>query len=281
MNRKNAFTLIELLVVIAIIAILAAILFPVFSQARDKARQTVDISNQKQILLAILAYTQDYDEMLPLGQVGPVHWDGNINSDAEGDGINDEIDPYIKAGVPWGPERKSSIWADPSDSYQRDDCDGAPGIGVGYDISYGFTRYDPDQPLLGFGVFGYRFESDGSDWSSLTLAGVPKPGSTIIMFPWWNPNNYSRFYATTRYNMGDLLVFPVYPKALSIGDVCGDGYNWLFSIGGHNGISDFGFLDGHVKAMPASRLWNVNPTTGLWNQQPPNMMAWSDQYNTN
>lgn len=62
---KRAFTLIELLVVIAIIAILAAILFPVFAQAREKARQATCQSNLKQIGNAIMMYTQDYDETLP------------------------------------------------------------------------------------------------------------------------------------------------------------------------------------------------------------------------
>jgi len=62
----SAFTLIELLVVIAIIAILAAILFPVFAQAREKARQTSCLSNQKQIATGILMYVQDYDERYPL-----------------------------------------------------------------------------------------------------------------------------------------------------------------------------------------------------------------------
>jgi prepilin-type N-terminal cleavage/methylation domain-containing protein/prepilin-type processing-associated H-X9-DG protein len=61
---RSGFTLIELLVVIAIIAILAAILFPVFAQARDKARQSTCISNLKQIGLAFNSYIQDYDEML-------------------------------------------------------------------------------------------------------------------------------------------------------------------------------------------------------------------------
>ena len=61
----SGFTLIELLVVIAIIAILAAILFPVFAQARAKARQTSSLSNEKQLALGILMYVQDYDEMLP------------------------------------------------------------------------------------------------------------------------------------------------------------------------------------------------------------------------
>ncbi len=63
--RKSGFTLIELLVVIAIIAILAAILFPVFARAREKARQTSCLSNVKQISLGILMYSQDYDEAFP------------------------------------------------------------------------------------------------------------------------------------------------------------------------------------------------------------------------
>src|SRR5438874_1774595 len=63
-NRKNAFTLIELLVVIAIIAILAAILFPVFAQAREKARGISCLSNLKETTLAFQMYLQDYDEVM-------------------------------------------------------------------------------------------------------------------------------------------------------------------------------------------------------------------------
>jgi len=63
--RRNGFTLIELLVVIAIIAILAAILFPVFARAREKARQASCLSNVKELMLAIKMYVQDYDEMNP------------------------------------------------------------------------------------------------------------------------------------------------------------------------------------------------------------------------
>ncbi len=66
-HRKTGFTLIELLVVIAIIAILAAILFPVFAQAREKARATACLSNMKQIGLASNMYLQDYDEQMPIG----------------------------------------------------------------------------------------------------------------------------------------------------------------------------------------------------------------------
>src|SRR5262245_34867273 len=67
MQRRNGFTLIELLVVIAIIAILAAILFPVFAQAREKARQATCLSNLKQIGTGLMMYVQDFDEAVPAG----------------------------------------------------------------------------------------------------------------------------------------------------------------------------------------------------------------------
>ena len=69
-KQKHGFTLIELLVVIAIIAILAAILFPVFAKAREKANQTSCLNNQRQLAIAILSYVQDNDETLPL----PTTW---------------------------------------------------------------------------------------------------------------------------------------------------------------------------------------------------------------
>jgi prepilin-type N-terminal cleavage/methylation domain-containing protein/prepilin-type processing-associated H-X9-DG protein len=68
---KKGFTLIELLVVIAIIAILAAILFPVFAKAREKARQATCTSNFKQVSLAVMQYVQDYDETFPLAACCP------------------------------------------------------------------------------------------------------------------------------------------------------------------------------------------------------------------
>src|SRR5262245_34459210 len=68
-RRAAGFTLIELLVVIAIIALLAAILFPVFARARENARKSSCLNNMKQITLALNQYAQDYDEMLPAGCV--------------------------------------------------------------------------------------------------------------------------------------------------------------------------------------------------------------------
>jgi prepilin-type N-terminal cleavage/methylation domain-containing protein/prepilin-type processing-associated H-X9-DG protein len=93
MNRR-AFTLIELLVVIAIIAILAAILFPVFAQAREKGRQAVCTSNEKQIGLAILQYAQDYDEALP-----PSNYNDPVKPTSPTTWMY-IIDSYVKAGYP-------------------------------------------------------------------------------------------------------------------------------------------------------------------------------------
>lgn len=97
MRKPTAFTLIELLVVIAIIAILAAILFPVFAQAREKARQATCLSNQKQLGLAVLMYTQDYDETFPLANypAPPSVEAGLTNSRLHWYSL---VEPYIKGG---------------------------------------------------------------------------------------------------------------------------------------------------------------------------------------
>ncbi|MEN6546712.1 MAG: DUF1559 domain-containing protein [Armatimonadia bacterium] len=87
MLRKRGFTLIELLVVIAIIAILAAILFPVFAKAREKARQSSCLSNMKQLGLAILSYSQDYDEKLPSADCSATSYGGEWDT---------VVQPYIK-----------------------------------------------------------------------------------------------------------------------------------------------------------------------------------------
>ncbi|MEI6500645.1 MAG: DUF1559 domain-containing protein [Armatimonadota bacterium] len=88
---RRGFTLIELLVVIAIIAILAAILFPVFAKAREKARQSSCLSNLKQIGLALMSYVQDYDEVLPPpyndGSGTRVRWHEMINPYMKSDQI--------------------------------------------------------------------------------------------------------------------------------------------------------------------------------------------------
>jgi len=92
-SSKKAFTLIELLVVIAIIAILAAILFPVFARARENARRTSCQSNVKQIALGIFMYAQDYDEKLPAFYVNTI---ANA-SDTNPFGWADAMQPYLKS----------------------------------------------------------------------------------------------------------------------------------------------------------------------------------------
>jgi prepilin-type N-terminal cleavage/methylation domain-containing protein len=102
-RRKEGFTLIELLVVIAIIAILAAILFPVFAQAREKARSATCLSNNKQIGLSVAMYMQDYDNTFP-AQLK----DGMVTMAAGGKAPTyyDELLPY---------QKNQQIWLCPSD----------------------------------------------------------------------------------------------------------------------------------------------------------------------
>ncbi|MFO8081900.1 MAG: DUF1559 domain-containing protein [Armatimonadota bacterium] len=119
---RRGFTLIELLVVIAIIAILAAILFPVFARAREKARQTSCLSNVKQIALALHMYAQDYDEVLSTAQNSPegqstYYW-------------QDMIQPYIM---------NEQVFTCPSSPRQP--------IGYGWNYPHGPYRLDRGQTL--------------------------------------------------------------------------------------------------------------------------------------
>jgi len=103
MRRRTGFTLIELLVVIAIIAILAAILFPVFAQAREKARMTSSLSNTKQTGLGTLMYVQDYDETFP------------INLYLGTSGANPCVMTFYQEIAPY--QKNSQIMVCPSDSH--------------------------------------------------------------------------------------------------------------------------------------------------------------------
>src|SRR5579859_534130 len=137
MSRRSAFTLIELLVVIAIIAILAAILFPVFAQAREKARAISCLSNTKQIGLASMMYVEDYDETLVPAGNRYAHqnipcFNGNSNYDGRPRAWVDweiPLMPYIKtADLFICPDRSQfgcSGYAMDTDS-SDDDFPGAP-----------------------------------------------------------------------------------------------------------------------------------------------------------
>jgi prepilin-type N-terminal cleavage/methylation domain-containing protein len=148
--KSRAFTLIELLVVIAIIAILAAILFPVFAQAKAAAKKAVDLSNMKQIGLAMFIYANDYDSGLPDCAC--------INAQTEMYILAAKAAPYVKS---------NGIWKNPAMPYQ----DGSTQHGiVDYPISIGATVYmkAPDDPCVGVGKSkypengGYYYDSTGN-----------------------------------------------------------------------------------------------------------------------
>ena len=107
MNQKRiGFTLIELLVVVAVIALLAAILFPVFAQVREKARQTSCASNMKQLAAALAMYAQDYDQTMPAAVSAPP-----IN------GGNGTDVPYDRQLAPYG--TSDGVYACPNDGAPR------------------------------------------------------------------------------------------------------------------------------------------------------------------
>ncbi|BDI29050.1 hypothetical protein CCAX7_11010 [Capsulimonas corticalis] len=156
MKRNSAFTLIELLVVIAIIAILAAILFPVFAKAREKARQTSCASNLKQIGLGIMQYAQDNDETMPSGRMSP------NNQDNFGPNWENLLQPYIKSyGVFTCPSNSLS-----STSMNDDDVDKKSRV------SYNVNT-DNDGSLGAFGQRGF---------AGPTLADFDAPSNTIAVF---------------------------------------------------------------------------------------------------
>ena len=120
-NATKAFTLIELLVVIAIIAILAAILFPVFARARENARRSSCLSNMKQMGLGLMQYTQDYDEKYPCpGDTGYDGEERNTDGSAAKASWRQKIYPYVKS---------TQLFACPSNTRNADIADlGAPGV---------------------------------------------------------------------------------------------------------------------------------------------------------
>jgi len=149
--KRTGFTLIELLVVIAIIAILAAILFPVFARAREKARQSSCLSNLKQIGLGCMMYAQDYDDRLPGA------YQKNSAADWPLHGWASSIAPYVK---------NAQLYVCPSDSAPGNE-QSTPSLGP---ISYACNRnVMPDQR---------------GDFSA-SIGGITKPSETFMVFDAW------------------------------------------------------------------------------------------------
>ena len=217
-SMKSAFTLIELLVVIAIIAVLAAILFPVFSQARAKARQTTCVSNARQVGLSVLMYAQDYDEGMPIFHAYNTQPPAGVSGHL---GVEEYLMPYVKSrgvfkcpddsGGPVPKEYPSNIEyggcsdiAAKSGSYW--DC---------YGSSYRFTRCT-FSTIAGYSVQNNVVESRHRP---VSLPEFVEPANTRIMrdemLPWFSgandPNGakyeYYPAYYQDWHTQGGTLIF--------------------------------------------------------------------------
>ena len=229
------FTLIELLVVIAIIAILAAILFPVFARARENARRSSCQSNLKQIGLGIAQYTQDYDESMPFSdfQVGSTACDGGY----EDCRWTNAIFPYVKSEQLFDcPSRPESIYRYQNDIQYRD---GSYAANSAY-------RYN-------IANFHAPFARRALQTKPTTLAQIADSAGTISVFDggWLN--------GTTWASVHDILNPGQPPDALSIVkgspsyiDMPTAGSSEI--VARHLDTANVLFCDGHVKAMQLAPL---------------------------
>jgi prepilin-type N-terminal cleavage/methylation domain-containing protein/prepilin-type processing-associated H-X9-DG protein len=231
-KQRNGFTLIELLVVIAIIAILAAILFPVFAQARESARKTVCLSNMKQISLGALMYAQDYDETFAVEREPNEYDPGYNNGDIQS--ISGTwryfIQPYIK---------NTQIFHCPDDTRNV-------GWSEGYldDTIYhchGSDSIPNDHFHLSYAYNGYEFNST----TGAALAKFGAPANLIMLLE-------------SRMEYPDLGLW-IFPWDLS-GVFGGAGAGPFTS---HNGLLNWAFVDGHVKALKLAATISPN---WLWSE---------------
>jgi len=235
--RKRAFTLIELLVVIAIIAILAAILFPVFSQARDKARQASCQSNLKQLGSAFLMYTQDYDEQLPYnyhysnGQAALWWWE-------------DDLQPYIKnLQVLICPSANPKIQY----TYRR-----PPGLPnplittyVGNTASFGGAAGNCQQIKPAGNCNPPLISNAGTGTGTVGLADLEDVAGTIFVTEGWTKEIW-RIETTTAWKGRSGYLPPPYDTKSS-----------GLEVGRHSETNNLLFCDGHVKAVktPTAQMW--------------------------
>jgi prepilin-type N-terminal cleavage/methylation domain-containing protein/prepilin-type processing-associated H-X9-DG protein len=215
---QHGFTLIELLVVIAIIAILAAILFPVFAQAREKARQVSCLSNMRQLGTATAMYAQDYDETYPLGRTTSspvVYW-------------FQMLEPYIKAGATTNNRNTGrSIWLCPN--YHGPYPDGrSPN-------SAGATDDQLDRPMSSYACSIYLM---GTTNPSATLAAVEMPASVIMIV--------ENRYATPISNVSDANCASD-PNVNAFANDRG----YCQGRSRHSGGANYTLADGHVKWLKA------------------------------
>ncbi len=221
---KRGFTLIELLVVIAIIAILAAILFPVFARARDRARMASCSSNMRQIGLAAMMYVQDYDEIFP---VHYFYWEPS-NSDIRYLGYYDAISPYTM---------NEQIYICPSGRVEVDSRRaGLPNpegfYGRRYWTSYGCVVHHSHIAHWGRGMWAGGFGGGGG----LNLADLVRPAEKILIA------EMRSHVAGNPAGMG----FTEDGAPLEMRD---DGRvgNMMYR---HNRMMNAAYADGHVKTIP-------------------------------
>lgn len=173
LRKKHGFTLIELLVVIAIIAILAAILFPVFSRAREKARQTTCLSNLKQVGQALMMYVQDWDETYPYFTSCADPGQGTAYMAPQG-----KLHPYVKNAKVWEcPSATVGVQLVGDGNLARSGALCFPGDFAGIRLSIGFNYL-----LMSF--------FDCTNWlPAVRMSDVVEPSETIAFADsssWWS-----------------------------------------------------------------------------------------------
>jgi len=257
MNTKKAFTLIELLVVIAIIAILAAILFPVFAQAREKARQTTCASNLKQLALGVIQYTQDYDECPPCGQTPPawgvtpgVGWAGQIYSYIKSPGVYACPDDNANANLTTINGFATYLV---SYAYNQNLANGSTNNGVVGNISklssapmtVLFTEIDGNAPRNN-NACGAKYPStDMEDGEAQRIIQKGNFISGVMNGPYGANDGFGDYQPF-------LVTGPMGETGLGAGWACG--LDPVYSLGRHSSGSNYTFWDGHVKWLVGTHV---------------------------